>query len=75
MHSLSTVFGIRSGPLALLIFTSANHFWTHLASIVKIGILRRLYVTVGTGTLAFPVYLKSSLIYCRVGIVEFTFGG
>ena len=58
---MSTVFGIRSGPLALLIFTSVNHFWTHLASIVKRGILGRLYVTVGTGTLAFHVFLKSSL--------------
>ena len=35
VHSFSTVFGIRSGPLALLIFTSVNNFWTPLVSIVK----------------------------------------
>ena len=29
-----TVFGIISGPLALLIFTSVNNCWTSLASIV-----------------------------------------
>ena len=35
LHSFSTVFGIRSGPLALLIFTSVNDFWTPLGSIVQ----------------------------------------
>ena len=34
LHSLSTVFGIRSGPLTLFILTSVNNFWTPLASIV-----------------------------------------
>ena len=58
---MSTVYGIRSGPFALLMFTYVNNVWTTLASIVKGGILGRLYGTVGTGTLAFPVSLKSSL--------------
>ena len=32
LHSVSTVFGIRSGPLALLIFTSSGLRWHRLLS-------------------------------------------
>ena len=45
LHSWSTVFGIMSGPLEIVV-TSVNNFWTPLASII----LGRLYGTVGTDT-------------------------
>ena len=66
LHSLSTVFGIRSGPLALFILTSVNNFWTPLASIVTWGILGRLYGTVGTG--ARPSSFVNTDVYCSHSI-------